>query len=122
MREWLAVLARCFQLQDAIAVLELDRVLDAAPEDLDQHRRGLATARENRLALISRSTGRLPARMDATVRTANAKVLLNPFDSPAAARSSTQVARGVLEFRGRLGIESDARARHGTIPGGRHRR
>ena len=30
--EWLAVLARCFQLQDAIAVLELDRVLDAQTE------------------------------------------------------------------------------------------
>jgi hypothetical protein len=40
-REWLAVLARCFQLQDAIAVLELDRVLDAAPEELDQHRLAL---------------------------------------------------------------------------------
>jgi hypothetical protein len=36
-REWLAVVARCFQLTDAIAVLELDRVLDAAPEDLDAH-------------------------------------------------------------------------------------
>jgi hypothetical protein len=38
---WLVVLARCFQLQDAIAVLELDRVLDAAPDDLDGHRLGL---------------------------------------------------------------------------------
>jgi hypothetical protein len=39
--EWLAVLARCFQLQDALAVLELDRVLDASPDELDQHRLGL---------------------------------------------------------------------------------
>jgi hypothetical protein len=37
-QEWLAVLARYFQLQDAIAVLELDRVLDASPEELDRHR------------------------------------------------------------------------------------
>jgi hypothetical protein len=29
-REWLAVLARCFPLHDAIAMLELDRVLDAS--------------------------------------------------------------------------------------------
>lgn len=40
-QEWLAVLARCFQLQDATAVLELDRVLDAAPEELNQHRLAL---------------------------------------------------------------------------------
>ena len=41
-QEWLAVLARCFQLQDAIAVLELDRVLDASPDELDGHRLGTA--------------------------------------------------------------------------------
>jgi hypothetical protein len=43
-RDWLAVLARCFQLKDAIAVLELDRVLETAPEDLDGHRIGLKAA------------------------------------------------------------------------------
>jgi hypothetical protein len=58
-QECLAVLARCFQLQDAIAVLELDRVLDAAPDELDRHRLGLRAARQNRLELISRSAERL---------------------------------------------------------------
>ena len=46
---WLAVLARCFQLQNAIAVLELDRVMDAAPGELDGHRLGLKAVRQNRL-------------------------------------------------------------------------
>ena len=81
-QEWLAVLARCFQLQDAIAVLELDRVLDASPEELDGHRLGLRAARQNRLELISRSTERLMARMDAAAGTANAKVLLHPTTVP----------------------------------------
>ena len=75
---WLVVLARCFQLQDAIAVLELDRVLDAAPDDLDGHRLGLKASRRKRLDTISRSTERLMARMDAAADTANAKVLLHP--------------------------------------------
>ncbi|MER7796600.1 hypothetical protein [Microbacterium sp. NPDC096154] len=105
-REWLAVIARTFQLQDGIAVLELDRVLDASPEDLESHRLGLRAARQNRLDLIGRSTERLLAQMDATVQRANAKVLLNPFDSPAAVTSSNRVALGILDFRGRLGIES----------------
>lgn len=105
-REWLAVLARCFQLQDGVSVLELDRVLDAAPEDLDQHRFGLIAARQNRLELISRSTARLLAQMDEAVGKANSKVLLNPFDSPAAVRSSHQIAADLLNFRERLGIES----------------
>lgn len=105
-REWLVVLARTFQLQDGAAVLELDRVLDGAPEDLDSHRRGLATARQNRLELINRSTTRLLTQMDETVRRANSKVLFNPFDSPAAVKASNQVAIDVIDFRGRLAIES----------------
>ncbi|MDT3443588.1 hypothetical protein [Pseudofrankia sp. BMG5.37] len=105
-REWLAVLARCFQLQDAITVLELDRVLDASPEELNGHRLGLKAARQNRLEHISRSTERLVARMNAAAGTANAKVLLHPTKSPAVVQSSNHVATSVYDFHGRLGIES----------------
>ncbi|NEA23769.1 hypothetical protein [Actinomadura bangladeshensis] len=109
-REWLAVLARCFQLQDAIAVLELDRVLDASPEELDGHRLGLKAARQDRLELISRCTERLIARMDAAAGIANAKVLLHPTKSPAVVQASNHVATGVHDFHGRLGIESAQRS------------
>jgi hypothetical protein len=104
-QEWLAVLARCFQLQDAIAVLELDRVLDASPGELDGHRLGLKAARKNRLELISRCTERLMARMDAAAGTANTKVLLHPMDSPAVVQSSNHVSIAIVDFHGRLGIE-----------------
>lgn len=109
-QEWLAVLARCFQLQDAIAVLELDRVLDASPDELDRHRLALRTARDNRLERISRSTGRLMARMDAAAGTANAKVLLHPTMSRDVVQSSNHVATAVVAFHGLLGIERDRRS------------
>ncbi|GLH97792.1 hypothetical protein [Phytohabitans aurantiacus] len=105
-REWLAVLARCFQLQDAIAVLELDRVLDSSPEELDGHRLGLRAARQDRLEHISRSTEHLVARMNAAAGAANAKVLRHPTKSPAVVRSSNHVVAGIYDFHGRLGIES----------------
>jgi predicted transcriptional regulator len=105
-QEWLAVLARCFQLQDAIAVLELDRVLDASPDELDRHRLGLRAARQNRRNLISRSTERLMTRMDAAAGTANAKVLLHPTTAKAVVHSSNHVAVAVVDFHARLGIES----------------
>ncbi|WP_405636324.1 hypothetical protein OG543_16380 [Streptomyces sp. NBC_01178] len=104
--EWLAVLARCFHLQDAIAVLELDRVLDASPDELNGHRLGLKAARQDRLEYISRSTETLLARMNAAAGVANAKVLLHPAASPAVVQSSNQIARGVHDFHERLGIES----------------
>lgn len=105
-REWLAVLARCFQLQDAIAVLELDRVLDASPAELDGHRLGLKAARQNRMEQISRSTERLVVQMNTAAATANAKVLLHPAKSPAVVQSSNHVATGVHGFHELLGIES----------------
>lgn len=104
-QDWLAVLARCFQLQDAIAVLELDRVLDASPDELDQHRLAIRTVRQNRVELISRSTELLLARMDAAAGAANAKVLLHPSTSRAVVHSSNHVAAAVGEFQVRLGIE-----------------
>ena len=104
-QEWLAVLARCFQLQDAIAVLELDRVRETAPDDMDGHRLGLKAARKDRLESISRSTERLLLRMDAAATSAILKVLLNPSQSPAVVKSTAHVAAVVKDFHERLGIE-----------------
>lgn len=103
--QWLAVLARCFQLQDAIAVLELDRVLDASPEELDEHRLGLKAARQDRLTLISASTDRLLVRMTTAVDTANNKVLVNPSKAPALVAASNQVAGSIFDFHSALGVD-----------------
>ncbi|NJP44483.1 hypothetical protein [Actinacidiphila epipremni] len=108
-QEWLAVLARCFQLQDALAVLELDRVLNSTPDELDRHRLGLRAARQNRLELISRGTERLVTRMKAAAETANAKVLLHPSASPVVVRSSNYVETRVVDFHQCLGIERGRR-------------
>ncbi|WP_448319038.1 hypothetical protein, partial [Streptomyces sp. CO7] len=104
-REWLAVLARCCQLHDATSVLELDRVLDASPEELDRHRLGLRAARQKRTDHIARVTEHLLGRMNAAAGTANAKVLLHPTTSRAVVHSSNHVATSVVDFQGRLGIE-----------------
>lgn len=105
-QKWLVVLARCFELHDAVGVLELDRVLDASPDELDRHRLGLRSARQDRLELISARTERLLERMRAAVVVANSKVLFNPKQSPAVVRSSDHVSVEVHEFRELLGIES----------------
>lgn len=105
-QQWLSVLARCFQLQEAIAVLELDRVLDASPDELDRHRVGLLAARQDRLELISDCTSRLMERMNAAAHTANLKVLLNPTKTPRIVESSNRVAAGLHGLHEVLGLES----------------
>jgi len=98
-RELLAVLARCFELQDAIDVLRLDRVLDASPDELDGHRLALDADRQDRRERVSRETGRLMARMDAAVGTANSKVLLHSTTSRAVVGSVNHVGIAVDDFR-----------------------
>ncbi|CAM3468450.1 hypothetical protein OCAE111667_11295 [Occultella aeris] len=106
-QEWLTILARCFQLQEAIGVLELDRVLDGSPEDLDQHRIALKAARRKRLDVISRSTERLISRMNTAAGAANKKVLLQPVPARAVVHSSNHVCVAVVDFHDRLGILGD---------------
>lgn len=104
--EWLAVLARCFQLQDGLAVLELDRVLDSAPAELDRHRKGLQAARRKRREQIAATTYSLLGRMDAAASTANDKALLHPFKAGNVVRSGNEVATDVVIFHERLGIDT----------------
>lgn len=108
--EWLAVLAHTFQLQEAIGVLELDRVLDASPDDLDRHRLGLQAARTTRRQTILRSTESILARMDAAAATANTKVLLHPRPARTVVDSRNDVATAVGGLHSRLGIEHDRQA------------
>lgn len=103
---WLAALARTFQLQDAIAVLELDRVAEVDPAGLDAHRLGLKASRQKRLETIAQVTGRLLIRVKEAASTANSKVLLNPIQSPAVVQSSENVARALADFHAGLGVGS----------------
>lgn len=103
--EWLAVLARCVQLQDAFTILELDRVMDASPDELDRHRLALRDARKKRLGLIAQSTESLMARLDAAAGDANTKVLLHPLAAKTVVEARNSVAGAVLEFQRRLDVE-----------------
>lgn len=110
-REWLAVLARCFQLSDGLAVLELERVRDAKPEELDAHRAGLQAARRKRRERIAGTTGQLLERIDAVAGSANARALLHPMRAEGVVRSRNAVAVDVSAFHERLGIGTA----HGAI-------
>lgn len=105
-REWLAVIARSFQLQEAVAVLELDRVLDAGTDDLDQHREGLKAARRRRLDAIARSTDALLDRLGLALGLSNSKVLFHPGPAAVIARSGTAATRSVVRVQELLAIES----------------
>lgn len=105
-QDWLAVLARTFQLQEGLDVLELDRVLEVSPDEVGDHRRGLGDARRKRLTDIGAATNRLLDRIVSAAGTANEKVLLHPSASPKAVRASERVTGSILDFHDLLELDS----------------
>lgn len=87
-------------------MLELDHVLNAAPEVLEKHRAGLAISRQRRLAQITDTTEKLLERISAVAQVANSKVLLHPRSSGDVVRATNAVSSVVVEFQSRLGIDS----------------
>ncbi len=111
-QEWLVVLARTVQLRDALAEIELDRVLDASPEELDRHGWGFrlpavcaCRASPRQPSLLSRVS--MPLR-----RSRNAKVLVHPAKAPAIATNCSEAATAVVHLTLALGIGEDAEAPH----------
>lgn len=103
--KWLAILARCVQLHEMHALLELDRVMDASPEELDRHRLGLDAARRERTALFERATLQILDRLNDAAETANKKVLFNPKQTPQVVESRNYVAIEVGDFHEVMGID-----------------
>jgi hypothetical protein len=104
---WLSVLARCFQLHEEAAVLELDHVREVAPQDLDGHRLVLNESRDGLRERITQTTVGLVRRLDQAARDADLEVLLHSRSVRAIVQSSNQIGNSVIAFHGPLGIETD---------------
>lgn len=107
---WLAVLARCFQLQNEHAILELDHVLDAAPSRLDGHRLGLDAALQERRGKIVAKTGQLMSKLDVAGGVARENVLLHARASRAVINSINAVGGSIDDFHVPFAIEPDREA------------
>jgi hypothetical protein len=102
----LAVLVRCFELQDEFGVVELDHVLATAPENLEGHRLGLRDARETRRASVLEITSRLMNQMDAAGGIANENILIHARAARSVIDSLNATAAIVDDFHTPLGIQS----------------
>lgn len=95
---WIAVLARCFQLQNELTVLELDHVLDTAPSSLDGHRLGINAALRERRSNIVLKTTQLMTRLDEAGGVAQVNVLLHARAARTVVDSINAVAGSIEDF------------------------
>lgn len=102
----LAILGRCFELQDQFAIVELDYVLATAPQRLDGHRLGLAETRLHRREAVLERTTSLMKKLDAAGGIANENILLHAKAARAVVDNLNTTAAAIEEFHEPLGIKS----------------
>lgn len=113
-RDLLAVVANCLELQDAVDVLELDRVLDESPGELDPHRVGLATARQERRGLIVANAKELMGRLDAAAGATDSRKVLHAPGARAVVDAINRVGLAIDQFATALGVAFDRDQLEGT--------
>lgn len=101
---WLTILTNCSALYDMIAILELDRVMDSSPAELDTHRVGLKAARESRIHAIAVALEGMLGRLNESVERANSKVLFNPLQTPKTIDSCRAIAMSIIEVSAIFGL------------------
>ncbi|QEE61172.1 hypothetical protein FVA74_05970 [Salinibacterium sp. dk2585] len=104
--EFLAVIAHCFELQDALDVMRLDRVLEESPDRLDDQRNALERHRRERRSEILEASEQLVARMDEAAGTANSHVVLHSRPAKKVSGAANNVGKAVADLHTPLGISS----------------
>jgi len=112
----LAILARCFELQDQFRVIELDYVFATAPERLEGHRSGVTQARENLRARVLETTSRLMDQLTAAGGLANENVLLHARAANSVFGSLNLIGTSIDEFHAPLSIAVADREILGATP------
>ncbi|MDK8243475.1 hypothetical protein [Corynebacterium sp. UMB10321] len=100
----LAVLARCFELEDQFRIIELDHVMATAPDYLEGHRQGLMKNREQRRGKILGRTRPLMHQLDRCGAVANENIILHSRQAQAIIASLNSTAETIREFHESLGV------------------
>ncbi|WP_298746396.1 hypothetical protein [uncultured Serinicoccus sp.] len=95
---WLGVLARCIALQDRQYVLELARVFDEGPEQVDSHRQGIEIARADRVRRIEQALRDIAASVSESAALSNLSTVVNPLSAPRVARRAGAITTHVATF------------------------
>ena len=103
--QWLGMLASAVKMQDQVSCIELARVCQEEPEQLEAHKKGIVLARNKRLAEIEQSLNALGKQLETKARIVGGKVLLNPYSSPHAIANIESITSDLNAFANTLQLE-----------------
>lgn len=105
---WLGILARTLELEERQYLLELARVTDDAPGQLEAHRSGIRIARAQRGRLIMHALTAINASVRSSAELTNFDRMANPIDSKKVTDGANEIAGGINEFADHLDAGRDA--------------
>lgn len=100
----LAVLARCFELEDQFRIIELDHVMATAPDYLEGHRQGVSENRDKRRGAVLGKTQLLMQQLDRYGAIANENIILHSRAARAIVKSLNATAESIESFHQPLGV------------------
>lgn len=103
--QWLGMLASAVRMQDQVSCIELARVCQEEPEQLEAHKKGIVLARNKRLAEIEQSLNALGRQLETKAGIVGGKVLLNPYSSPHAIANIESITGDLNTFASTLQLE-----------------
>lgn len=103
--QWLGMLASAVKMQDQVSCIELARVCQEEPEQLEAHKKGVVLARNKRLEEIEQSLNALGRQLETKVGIVGGKVLLNPYSSPHAIANIESITGDLNTFASTLQLE-----------------
>lgn len=104
---WLLVLGNALYIQDQLAVIEIDRVLEDDPESLENHKKAIYRARANRFDEIRETLGKMNAVLDPSWQKAKAQQVLSYKASKNSFNQLNRIDSELDKFSPIIGIEEN---------------
>lgn len=113
---WLGVLARTLALQDRQWLLELGRVADDDPDELEGHRRGITLARRERHDRIAERLEAMTRAVSAAATLSNAAKVANPLNAPRVILRANALDADLTTFAAHAGLDMDGSGEMAPTP------
>lgn len=106
--DWMSVIGKSIQAQDELYVIELDRVLDDRPQEIEQYKEGINAARQKRLHDIADEFGQFSKSIQASADAIRSQKVWHPNAVKEALNKLQEVNHRLSGFAVAIGIDADS--------------
>ncbi|WEV47566.1 hypothetical protein OZX62_04680 [Bifidobacterium sp. ESL0690] len=106
--DWMFVIGKSIQAQDELYVIELDRVLDEQPQEVEQYKEGINAARQKRLYDIAGEFGEFSKSIHGSADGIRSQKVWHPNAVKGALKNLQDVNQRLSGFAVAIGVDADS--------------